>query len=303
MKKLFLVCAGLSVIGISPAFTADMAVKARPVEAPVYSWNGWYAGVNAGYSGGNETDREAVVSGAGFPLIGAGRPLYGGSNDFRQSPQGGFGGVQVGYNWQTSPNLVFGLEADFQGGSIKDSIGCVLACGVPHVTTTPPAILGAFPVIFSADSYSHTIDWFGTVRGRVGYAAGPVLLYATGGLAYGDVERSGNVVGRTALGGGPGTTNAFAGSYNSSATKVGWTAGFGAEGKWFKNPNWSVKGEYLYVDLGNNSDVFNTRYTTGGGGAVVGTVAATRTDTSSNHQHLFRLGVNYSFNPAIVAKY
>ena len=125
MKKLLLVCAGLSIIGISPAFAADMAVKARPVVAPIYSWNGWYVGVNAGYSGSNETDHEAVVSGAGFPLIGAGRPLYGGISDFRQSLQGGFGGVQAGYNWQTSPNLVFGVEADIQGSSIKDSIGCV----------------------------------------------------------------------------------------------------------------------------------------------------------------------------------
>jgi outer membrane immunogenic protein len=303
MKKIILVCAGLALAGSSAASAADMAVKARPVVAPVYSWNGWYVGANAGYSGGNETDREAVVSGAGFPLIGAGRPLYGGFNDFRLSPQGGFGGVQAGFNWQTSPNFVFGIEADIQGGSIAGSIGCVQTCGLPHVTTTPPAILGFFPVIFSTDSYSHKIDWFGTVRGRAGYASGPVMVYVTGGLAYGDVQRSGAVVGRTAFLGGPGTTNAFAGSYSASDTKYGWTVGFGGEGKWFSNPNWSLKGEYLYVDLGSNSDVFSTRYTVGGGGAVVGTVAATRTDTSNNRQHLFRLGVNYSFNPAVVAKY
>ncbi|MFN8333471.1 MAG: outer membrane beta-barrel protein, partial [Saprospiraceae bacterium] len=229
--------------------------------------------------------------------------LYGGFNDFRLSPQGGFGGAQAGYNWQKSTNLVLGVEADIQGAWINDSIGCVQVCGVPHVTTTPPAILGLFPVIFSADSYSHKINWFGTVRGRAGYANGPVMLYVTGGLAYGGVERSGNVVGRTAFQGGPGTTNAFAGSYSATDTKVGWTVGFGGEGKWFSNPNWSLKGEYLYVDLGSNSDVFNTRYTIGGGGAVVGTVAATRTDTSNNRQHLFRLGVNYNFNPAVVAKY
>lgn len=293
----------LAAAAFSPATAADMAVKAKPAAAPAYVWNGWYVGVNAGYSGGNETDREATVSGAGFPLIGAGRPLYGGFNDFRLSPQGGFGGAQAGFNWQKSTNLVLGVEADIQGAWINDSIGCVQTCGVPHVTTTPPAVLGLFPVIFSADSYSHKINWFGTVRGRAGYANGPVMLYVTGGLAYGEVERSGNVVGRTAFQGGPGTTNAFAGSYSATDTKVGWTVGFGGEGKWFSNPNWSLKGEYLYVDLGSNSDVFNTRYTIGGGGAVVGTVAATRTDTSNNRQHLFRLGVNYNFNPAVVAKY
>ena len=284
---------------VANASAADLAVKAKPAVAPVAlpSWTGWYIGVNAGYSGGNETDREAVVSGAGFPVIGAGRPLYGGSNEFRLSPQGGFGGAQIGYNWQTSVNYVFGIEADIQGGGINGSINCVLACGVPHVTTTPPNFLAFFPVIFSADSYSHKINWFGTVRGRAGYTSGPVMLYVTGGLAYGGVDTSGSVVGRTAFLGGPGTTNAFAGSYSSSNTKYGWTAGIGGEGKWFSNPNWSVKGEYLYVDLGSNSDVFNTVFTQGGGGAVVGRVAATRTDTSVNRQHLFRLGVNYAFGP------
>jgi outer membrane immunogenic protein len=299
VKKILLATFGLALLSGTAASAADMAVKARPVVAPVYVWNGWYAGVNIGYGGGNETDGQNTISGAGFPAgVGAGRPLYGGPTTFKLAPQGVFGGAQAGYNWQTSQHAVFGLEADFQGSAFKDSDPCVLGCGVPLRTTTPPNFLNNFPVIFANDLYTHKIDWFGTVRGRVGYADGPTLIYLTGGLAYGDVERSGNVVGRTTFG-GAGTVNTFAGSYNSTSTKIGWTLGGGAEGKLASNPAWSIKGEYLYVDLGSNSDVFNTIFTTGGGGAVAGRVAATRTDTSNNREHLFRLGLNYAFNAGV----
>ena len=155
----------------------------------------------------------------------------------------------------------------------------------------------------SSDSFQQKIDWFGTVRGRAGYAAGPVLLYVTGGLAYGEVSRSANVVGQTVffLNGAP--VNAFSGGYTTDKTKVGWTAGFGAEGKLSWNPAWSIKGEFLYIDLGTNNDVFNTFYS--GGGLPSSGIAATRTDHSVNREGLFRLGLNYSFYSAapVVAKY
>jgi outer membrane immunogenic protein len=109
-------------------------------------------------------------------------------------------------------------------------------------------------ITFSSLSEEQTIDWFGTVRERFGYAAGPVLVYATGGLAYGEVSRSGNVAGQTnfVLGG---TVNTFAGSYSASTIKAGWTVGGGVEGQ--LAPNWSVKAEYLYVDLGSTTDTFS----------------------------------------------
>jgi outer membrane immunogenic protein len=70
---------------------------------------------------------------------------------FYESPQGGFGGGQIGYNWQAA-NWVFGLETDFQGSSQKDNKTCVLTCGSGGVLA----------------AYDATLPWLGTVRGRVG---------------------------------------------------------------------------------------------------------------------------------------
>jgi len=307
MKNIISIAAILAVGATGTAVAADMAVKAPRAVAPVavYAWNGFYIGGNVGYGFGQDgTATEAVVSGAGFPIIGGGVPLYGGTNSFNVPARGVIGGVQVGYNWQTASNFVLGLEADIQGSDMKNGVNCVVTCNTPVVTTTASGILPFFPVVFSQDSYSRKIDWFGTVRGRAGIAAGPALLYVTGGLAYGDVERSGSVTGRTISVFAPaGTVNAFSGSYGARETKVGWTVGGGIESKLGANSPWSVKAEYLYVDLGTNRDTFNTVYTTGGGGAVVGTVAGVRVDTSSNRDHVFRFGVNYGFYSPVVARY
>ena len=115
-----------------------------PAYVPVETWTGFYGGFNAGYGGT--------------------------ANDGPLSPSGGFGGGQIGYNWQGlfgfSP-WVIGIEADIQGAGISDSAGY------------GPAYL------------ENSLNWFGTVRGRVGYSFGPALLYATGGFAYGEVEIEG----------------------------------------------------------------------------------------------------------------
>jgi outer membrane immunogenic protein len=299
MKKIIVVTAAIAMLGAAPALAADLPMKAKPMmPAPVILWNGWYVGINGGYAGGNNTGTESVVSGTAFPIIGAGTPLYNSPNHFRDPTEGALGGAQVGYNWQTATNFVLGVEADIQGADIKGSVGCILACNTN--TTTIPRFAG-FPVVFSNDSYSQKLDWFGTVRGRVGYANGPTMVYLTGGLAYGDVERTGAVNGVTLN--LRGIRNSFIGSYDHSDVRVGWTAGVGAEGKLFNDPHWSVKGEYLYVDLGNSTDTFSTTFQPAPGGNPGAGQAAVRTDSMATRDHIFRLGVNYSFNPAVVAKY
>jgi outer membrane immunogenic protein len=149
------------------------------------------------------------------------------------------GGGQVGYNWQLN-QLVLGLEADIQGSGQKGD------GGVAGVAT-----------------YTSKLDWFGTVRGRVGYAFDRWLPYVTGGWAYG----GGNVSGTA--GGAP---------FSTSSNYSGWTAGAGLEYAFLNN--WSVKGEYLYVDFGNGPS------TVTGAGTI-----------SSGHltDNIFRLGVNYKF--------
>jgi len=116
----------------------------------------------------------------------------------RQYPDGFIGGGQIGYNWQYSPLIVVGLEADFQGAVEKDS-GTLT--GNFSGQETPPfsgLVTGSASI-----NYQTKIDWFGTVRGRIGYlfGDGTVMTYVTGGLAYGkvDLEATSTVSGTVAL--------------------------------------------------------------------------------------------------------
>ena len=116
------------------------------------NWSGLYVGVNGGYA----TDASNIGSKIGAP--------------FDISPAGAFGGGQIGYNFQRG-NIVFGVEADIQGGSITDS-------------KTATGTIFNLPASLTIKS---TLDWFGTVRGRLGYAFDRTLVYGTAGLAYGQI--------------------------------------------------------------------------------------------------------------------
>jgi outer membrane immunogenic protein len=120
-------------------------------------------------------------------------------------PSGFVGGAQAGYNWQTGP-WVFGVEGDLQATGASDTFA-------PWKFSNP---------------------WFGTLRGRAGYAINNILFYGTAGLAFG--ELSGQTFGLT-----------------ESHTNAGWTVGLGAEVGLARN--WSAKVEYLYVDLNDSNFV------------------------------------------------
>jgi outer membrane immunogenic protein len=282
--------AAISILALSAstaAYAADLAVKApQPAPPPpvVYNWTGFYAGVNVGYGIGDDPTTESTVSGAAFPILGFGTPIYGSPKSYSIDPNGVIGGGQIGYNYQFAPTWVAGFETDIQGSGMRNQQNCVIPCGA-EIATVPA--LSAFPVTFSSLSEEHKIDWFGTVRGRFGYAAGPVLVYATGGLAYGEVTRSGNVVGQTTF---IGTLNTFSGSYSASTTKTGWTVGGGVEGQ--LTQNWSVKAEYLYIDLGSETDSFSTFYTSG---FPATGQAGVRTLTADFRENIFRVGLNYKW--------
>jgi outer membrane immunogenic protein len=297
MKQLLTAIAALGLIG-TPAFAADMVVKAPPAPppAPVYSWTGWYAGVNAGASFGNvKTDfnvapvTESNLSGAG---VTATTPGVAFSN--REYPSGFIGGGQIGYNWQFSPIWVVGLEADFQGALERDSnnltnpFSCVAppaACGGPGVGTLSGT---------AVTNHTTQIDWFGTVRARIGYVwgNGEVMSYLTGGLAYGEVKIGGtNTVSIPPSSVVPSLTSAF----GHSQVNIGWTVGYGIEGK-LLIPGWTLKAEYLYVDLG-------TLDAAGSGGSVnffdivpfnlAGGQVTTHTHFTDN---ILRVGLNYQFH-------
>ena len=151
----------------------------------------------------------------------------------RLSPRGFTGGVQAGYNLQ-SGILVFGAEADFGAFRLAESA----------VAT------GLFPFTFLGNQYTLTetmkTSWLATVRGRLGVSVMQhVLLYATGGVAFSEFKFTSSYSDNAIGFGFPGGSG-FGGK---SDTRTGWTAGGGVE--WLLDRNWSIKAEYLYVDLGS----------------------------------------------------
>jgi outer membrane immunogenic protein len=138
-------------------------------------------------------------------------------------------GAHAGYNWQQGP-FVFGFETDLQGTHLNGAMSGGL-------TFTPP--VNPFPAGTFAQT-TGTIDWYGTLRGRAGYAMGPWLFYGTGGLAYGNVSLSSTFSGL-------GLTTSFL----TSDVRTGWTAGAGFE--YLFRPNLSFGLLYQYVDLGSLS--------------------------------------------------
>lgn len=295
-----------------PVLAADMPLKAPPPPA-AFSWTGFYVGGNVGYSWG---DAHTTIAGDATAV--ALQPFLGGfpgnnvafadSNAARLN--GVIAGSQIGYNYQFNPRWVLGFEADIQGSGERESNTftdpfsatiCTGAAGPPLACSTTGPLNGT-----AATAYNAKIDWFGTVRGRVGtLVSDQILLYATGGLAYGRVGVSGitnvtGVVNTNLVGLAPLTPGAAA--FSSSRTNVGFTVGTGVEGKFSQSAlaGWTWKLEYLFVDLGS----INALAPFPGGPAlngayIGGVVLAPFTGTIATHTHftdnIARVGLNYKF--------
>jgi outer membrane immunogenic protein len=263
MKRIVLTAAFVA-LGSASALAADLPSRGynkAPAMAPVSNWSGLYIGGNVGYGWGN----------------GSTGILPSKANDFSAASaldsrlKGVFGGAQIGYNWQIG-SIVTGFEADIQSSGMRGSARAALI-----------NLGGAGPGDITA-STSSELSWFGTVRGRLGVTVTPdLLLYGTGGLAYGRVKASANVQIDD-----PPFLDTWPASISSS-TKTGWAAGAGAE--WMFARNWSAKVEYLHIDLGSSSatalDI-----------VAPGEVPLSGTTTYSwNHRYdTLRVGVNYHFN-------
>jgi outer membrane immunogenic protein len=196
---------------------ADLGIRRyAPPPLPLNSWTGFYFGVNGGFGG----DRyEYPFSVGAIPALGLG-PVSGTST---LNSSGFFGGVQAGYNWQFAPAWVAGVETDFDLADVE---------GKATTNTTSPTASG---------SIGTRLDWFGTVRGRVGFLVTPsALVYATGGWAYGHTTSSANAA---ALGLSVGAS--------VGKNQNGWAAGGGLE--YALNQRLSFKTEYLFVDLGSST--------------------------------------------------
>ena len=189
------------------ANAADIPVKAKPLPIPQPpTWTGFYVGANVGYGWGTKDWTVATTGGPVTPF------------NINYGIDGVLGGVQTGFNIQFN-HLVLGIENQWSwtniGGSGSRTVG-------PFTNT-----MGV------------NVDWFTTLKGRIGYASGPWLIYGAGGGVWAR-ENFTALLGQVA-----GTTLTAAG------TRSGWVAGAGIE--YALNPNWSVGLAYDYMELNGSS--------------------------------------------------
>jgi outer membrane immunogenic protein len=265
-----LIAGWVAATSASVAFAADLpaySVKAPP-PAPAFSWSGIYIGGHVGY-GWQKTAAhfspanpitQFIFNLGGFP------PTVG------VDPRGFIGGGQLGYNWQLAPSWVVGIEADISGTAINR-------------TQSAPGVGGT---LFTFAEQK--IDWFGTVRGRVGHVWERALVYVTGGLAYGHARLSTKVLGSGLT--DCTITDGWCGS--DSKTLAGWTIGGGVE--WALADSWSIKAEYLYYRLGGISNTLQF--------LDPGPLPPQAYASADFKGHIVRGGINYRFGAApVVAKY
>jgi outer membrane immunogenic protein len=328
MKKI-LFSATCFLLFAGPALSADLPSRKAPVlpPPPPPMWTGFYAGLNAGGTWANSSNRNtqayglpgnwdeiaAVNNGWAWAAAASAGPYGSGASN-----SGFIGGGQIGYNWQIGnvagpgfgSGFVTGVEADIQGVAAGSSRRNVIGLGA----YSEPVLLGptsetSHDVTFATlGQQSSGLQYLGTVRGRLGFLAMPTLLvYGTGGLAYGGVTMNSAW---TTIGAhrdtrlfNSGQSVAF-GGISYSNTQVGWTAGGGLE--WMFMPNWSAKAEYLFYDLGtaSASGLAFSSYTNSGGSYTPWGYAATQSMRFNGN--IVRAGVNYHFNwgaAPVVAKY
>ncbi|HET7851091.1 MAG TPA: outer membrane protein [Pseudolabrys sp.] len=257
MKRQLLVSTAVGLVMAPPVFAADVPVKA-PAAAPVsyFSWAGPYVGLHAGYAWSADPGVGCTVSPPGSQSACMDGGVFLGAPDV--NTKGFMGGLQLGYNWQVSNNWVFGIETDFSGMDVHDAA---------HFATTDPNYANA--------QVASRYDWLGTVRGRAGFAMDRTLIYATGGFAYARLSQS-------YFDGNP------AHSASASGVRTGWTVGAGLQ--YALDQNWSVKGEYLYVNLQN------TNLTSVLDAGVPGFAPPTTTSFHfKNDLNIVRVGLNYRF--------
>lgn len=274
MKKFLLALASL-VLGTASAHAADLAVQytKAPAMTPAYNWTGFYVGGSVGGQwGSSDPTTSTVFSPIGYfgassiPAI----ATVGAQHVNSSSVTGGF---TAGYNWQVN-NAVLGLEGDINYFGFRGS------------STGSAAYLCCAPLAFTVNS-SVSADWLATIRGRIGFLATPHwLIYATGGAAIAEVKGNFNF------------TDIF-GATESAAirdTRVGWTAGVG--GEYAVGNGWSLKSEYLYVDLGRATTTSTNLAAFGG--TFPASVFTHSVDIKSN---IVRVGANYKFGGPVIARY
>jgi outer membrane immunogenic protein len=262
-----LAIAAFGLAGLTAAHAADLPTRKaapEPVFAPPpFNWTGIYVGLNAGAVWGTGS---TTVTGSPA-LLGLGSALVPGTLS-NSSSAGFIGGGQIGYNYQMGAG-VFGVEADIDGTSLSRSGG---------FTTAATLGVGGPTLTYAGSS---RLDYLGTVRARVGFTPWDrLLVYATGGLAYGGTHTSASLVAN-------GTADVWSGS--NDPVRTGWTVGGGVE--YALTNNISLRAEYLYYDLGKQS---TTAAANAAAVAAFGAPVYLSTSTQFDGS-IARAGINYRF--------
>jgi opacity protein-like surface antigen/outer membrane receptor protein involved in Fe transport len=231
----------------------------------VWTWAGVYIGGNFGYGTSRFGTDLLYADGFGNTLS---------ATRFSVKHDGAIGGGQLGYNWQYGMWLA-GLEADmtfqhYRTATVSQCLGAICNPTVAGIDA-PVSVMG-----------QHNLDWFGTVRGRLGVAITPdLLVYGTGGLAYGEIEHAGLIWGSDGM-----LTNDAASTYANRALRAGWVAGGGIEARIAGNVTGRI--EYLHTDFGFDR------------AQALLTSNATPVAVDFNSriaEDLVRVGLNYKFDP------
>lgn len=257
----------ISTVLSAAVLTAALATPAHASD-PVYNWSGLYVGGHVGHGWGS-VDGEHLYKGgaAGFDETAKDVDI-----------NGWLGGGQVGINLQNG-SVVFGIEGDLSWAGIDGN----------HSDTTQ--------TFRSDESYAHRIhkswgfdlDHVGTIRGRIGYLMTPrLLIYATGGFAWGDISSS-LTTRREGITDGIDYTS---GRGKWDDTLTGYTVGGG--GEWKLSSAWSMKVEYQYINLGD-ADISYSGPIYDEAGVAVDDFDGTETFKSDVDLHTIRVGVNYKF--------
>jgi outer membrane immunogenic protein len=294
------VALGALSVSSAAAIAADMSLPPRPYapyapayyhSAVVYEWTGFYIGLSAGGGFGLGGINNNVTSAfCNIVFVGQGCDPGQASSAAAAAVPGGFdkthpsgfiGGGQIGYNYQMGW-FVWGVEADFSGADISGSNSKTATAIVFDNTTTIVDTI--------AGTANQKLDWLGTLRGRVGFVPfTPLLVYATGGLAYGHVSTDTTLSQTVTVTGVPVCPCSATSTASTSSTQFGWTVGGGAE--WMFAPHWSLKAEFLYYDLGHvSADMTLTELS---GGVPFTTIGIT--SRVNFNGDIARGGINYRF--------
>lgn len=261
MIKHVLVVAAVTLPAVG-ARAADLplARKAPAMTSSLFTWTGFYGGINAGFkfSGDDDVHTEGQAAPNIANIAGGARPGF-----VPLNRNGFIGGGQIGYNYQFG-QFVAGIETDIDYTDFRDN----------RSVTTAQLVTG-LPL---NNTFSSRLNFLGTVRGRLGFAYDHSLFYATGGLAYGETKQHIDMFGPTG-------NLQFSG--DQSQVKVGFAVGAGME-QAITN-NLTVKAEYLFFDLGK--DTLNVAVIPGSGGAGTG-----YNSHFDQNGHIARVGLNYRFN-------